>query len=327
MAAQLDVYRDWLGIAEKERPLNYYQLLRLNSFEDDFAKIRDRYRKMNAHVRKYATGDYIRQSQELLNELAKAMICLTDLQRKREYDASLGRKDFGEGKRRTFEDILLGDKIVDRDQLSKARYFSDATGLELRDAVVQQKLASQEAVMQAYAEAIGLPYIQIEDLGVDESLLPKLAPNVARQHSCLPVLTDGDVLLMASPRPLDPMVEEDLRLRTGMIVRPVLCTQASITPLIAQYYPRDAAGPAAGPASSGRGAASAAEEKRPLTPEEALRRRKAMAVLGFNITVILVMGIAVLLRGQLHLVGLGDFLIAVTLGSFAALAAYYFAGK
>ncbi|MFH1924301.1 MAG: hypothetical protein ABIP48_30990, partial [Planctomycetota bacterium] len=95
MAQELDVYRDWLGIKEAARPLNYYQLLRLPAFEDDTSKIREHYRKMNAHVRKYATGDYAEQSQELLNELAKGMLCLTDARRKREYDVTLGRKDVG----------------------------------------------------------------------------------------------------------------------------------------------------------------------------------------------------------------------------------------
>lgn len=326
MATQLDVYRDWLGIADKTRPLNYYQLLRLKTFEDDLAKIREHYRRMNSHVRKYSTGDYMTQSQELLNELARAMLCLTDVQRKREYDASLGRKEFREGERRTLEDILLGDKIIDRDQLSKARYFSDATGLELRDAVVQQKLASQEAVMQAFAESIGIPYIQIEDLGVDQSLLQHIPPNIARQHSCLPVLTDGEILLMASPHPLDPMVEEDLRLRTGMIVRPVLCTQASISPLIAQYYPRDAVGPAA--SAAGRPGAAPVKQRPVLTPEESLRRRKMMAVVGFNVTVILFMIFAVLRHGgQLHLVEFWNFLVAVTLGAGVALGAYFYAGR
>ena len=54
MPAKIDVYKEWLGIAETARPLNYYQLLRLKTFEDDAIRIAAHYRKMNAHVRKYA---------------------------------------------------------------------------------------------------------------------------------------------------------------------------------------------------------------------------------------------------------------------------------
>src|SRR5512140_3832124 len=113
----LDVYRDWLEIADSNRPLNYYQLLKLKPFEDDAAKIRSSYRKLNAHVRRYASGEYGPQSQQLLNELTKAMLCLTDAQRKREYDVTLGREDQGEGRRRTFEESLLANKVLTPQQL------------------------------------------------------------------------------------------------------------------------------------------------------------------------------------------------------------------
>ena len=97
MAETLDVYRDWLGVKETERPLDYYRLLRLEKFDDDQDRIRRHYRKLNSHVRKFASGTYASESQQLLNELARAMLCLTDLQRKSEYDESLGRVRCGVG--------------------------------------------------------------------------------------------------------------------------------------------------------------------------------------------------------------------------------------
>ena len=50
MAKQFDVYRDWLGVTDTNRPLNYYQVLRLPKFEDDASKIRAHFHKMNSHV-------------------------------------------------------------------------------------------------------------------------------------------------------------------------------------------------------------------------------------------------------------------------------------
>src|SRR5947208_13109642 len=124
MTKTLDVYRDWLKISDTERPLNHYQLLRVKRFEDDTTKVRDNYRKMNAHVRKFAAGEFAKQSQDLLNELAKAMLCLTDATRKGEYDASQGREQQAPGQRRTLEQILLGRKVIDANQLAKARAYA-----------------------------------------------------------------------------------------------------------------------------------------------------------------------------------------------------------
>jgi hypothetical protein len=287
----IDVYRDWLGIPETNRPLNHYQLLRLKPFEDNVATIRDRYRKMNAHVRKFATGEYAEESQDLLNELAKAMLCLTDAQRKREYDASLGRKDAREGRRRSFEEVLLANKVVDQEQLARARSFASAVGLDLHQAVLQQKLAAPDVVMLAYAESQGLPYIELDDVGIDEQLACQVPPPLARQHSCVPVMVDGGTLLMASPQPLVPDVEEELRLRFGMPVRTVLCTPASINAAITRYYPRDAvlmtAAPASGKEAAKAAASAAAAAPAPaLTPEEKAKRSRFAAIIAFNVTVV-----------------------------------------
>ena len=52
---------------------------------------------------------------------------------------------------------------------------------------------------------------------------------------------DEGQLLMASPNPLKPDVEDDLRVRTGMPVRSVLCTPVDIHAMVEKYYPKDAA--------------------------------------------------------------------------------------
>ncbi|MBI2823900.1 MAG: general secretion pathway protein GspE [Planctomycetia bacterium] len=281
MAKQIDPYRDWLSIPDADRPLNHYQLLRLNKFEDDPARIRLHYRKMNAHVRKFATGDYAQQSQEVLNELAKAMLCLTDTRRKGEYDASLGREETSKRRKHTLEEILVGRKIIDMPQLEKARNLAKAIGLEIRDAVMQQKLAAPDAVMQAYAESLGLPYLDLGDVGVSEALAPNVPAVLARQHSCVPVMVDNGQLLMASPNPLIPEVEEELRLRIGMPVRTVLCTPSDINAAMAKYYPREVAAaqmaagtasPAAAPAAGNANQPAAAAP--PLSAEERAEQKK-----------------------------------------------------
>lgn len=328
MARKLDVYRDWLGITETQRPLNYYQLLRLKTFEDNVAKVRAHYRKLNSHVRKFATGDYAGESQELLNELARAMLCLTDAQRKREYDVTLGRKEAGVGGRRSLEEILLANRDVDQARLEKARRFADQVGLEIRDALVQQKLASPDTVMLAYAESQGLPYVELEEVGVDEELVPQIPPATAKQHSCVPIMADGGQVLMASPNPLVPDVEEELRLRLGMPVRTVLCTPASINKLIAKHYGRDAHHPGAvAGAGEKRAAKKAAKAARKAAraaaeppSEEEVKQRNMYSVMAFCLGVTLGIVFLNVVAGFSY----GSaFLLSALLGAIAAGATYF----
>ena len=240
---KLDVYRDWLKISATNRPLNFYQILKLKPFEDSTAVIRDHYRKLNAYIRKFATGDYIDESQDLLNELAKAMLCLTDKERKAEYDESLGRKPDAAAaaqSARSFGEILVRNRIVTPENLKKAKSYADAVGLDLHMAIIQQKLAPQEQVMLAFAESEGLPFIDLREIPVDESYAPQIDPNMARSHSFVPVMADMGRLILASPVPLSLDVEEQLRVLFDMPIRSAICTPAQVNAAIAKYYPRDA---------------------------------------------------------------------------------------
>ena len=162
----LDVYKSWLGIPDGPRPPGHYELLRLVEFEDDPEKIRANYKKLNAHVRKYASGQFSLRSQELLNELAKAMLCLTDPERKREYDESRGRvaKETGPTTgRRTLGKLLVDRKVITPAQLKEAESFAEARGLSMRDAVVQMKYCDPTVAAQALANR-GFKVLQQSDI-------------------------------------------------------------------------------------------------------------------------------------------------------------------
>jgi hypothetical protein len=234
----IDVYKEWLGIPEGERPPGQYDLLRLVEFEDDTDKIRAHYKKLNTLVRKYATGQYSQQSQDLLNELAKAMICLTDPERKREHDEGLGREfdDADEDGEKTLEGILIQQGHISRDQAKEALEFADARGLSMRDAVVQMKLAKATVAQAAYAVELGYPFVDLDDMVPEDEMLDLLPRSFVKRHSIIPLFVDDDMLLVASVHESTPELEDEIRLRYGVPMRPVLATPRAVSQAIAKYY-------------------------------------------------------------------------------------------
>lgn len=233
----LDVYKDWLGIPDGPRPPDHYQLLRLLQFEDSVDKIRGNYKKLNGHVRKYATGQFIDESQALLNELAKAMLCLTDLERKREYDQSLGR-EFEEDTSgpKTVDGILLEQKHVTQDQVKTAKEHAERAGLDLRDAFVQLKMVDSDVAAQALAQELGIPFVDLAETAPEDDVLDKVPRTTVRQHSILPLFIDEGMVLVASAHQIDHELEDELRLRLSLPVRSVLAAPQAITQAIAKYY-------------------------------------------------------------------------------------------
>ena len=272
----MDVYKEWLGIPDGPRPPDHYQLLRLKQFEDSVDKIRANYKKLNGHVRRYATGQYMEESQALLNELAKVMLCLTDLERKRAYDVSLGREfEEAETGPRTIDSILVEQKHITSDQVQQARDYAEKVGVEFSDALIQLKLVTPDVAAQALAQELGLPYVDLTETMPDDEILDQVPKMTVKQNSVLPLFADEGVVLVACVRHLSHELEDELRLRFSMPVRSVLASQQAIHEAIGKYYSADAqkqraaareggeAAAAAVAAQSGKKAASAPKAKKP----------------------------------------------------------------
>jgi len=236
--SEIDVYKEWLGIPEGNRPPDYYTLLRLVQFEDDVEKIRANYRKLNAHVRKYATGQFLVRSQELLNELAKAMLCLTDPDGKQEYDTSLGREpsETEDDEPRTVLQYLVAKNLIKRAQVSEIEHFAEARGLSHRDAVIQMKLTEPADATRALAAELRLPYVDLDDMLPEDSILDQMPRRVVKKHSCLPLFEDRGRLLVVCIDEPTPALEDEIRLRYGFPMRAVLAVPRAVNQAIAKYY-------------------------------------------------------------------------------------------
>lgn len=84
-----DPYRQWLKIPSEQRPPTHYELLGLPPHESDAARIHTAVMQRMALVRRYQLGEHAETVAALLNELSAAFNCLSDPQRRREYDDQL----------------------------------------------------------------------------------------------------------------------------------------------------------------------------------------------------------------------------------------------
>jgi len=92
MSGAFDGYHVWLGIPPNEQPPSHYRLLGIALFESDLDVIDHAADRQMAHVRTFQAGKHKAVSQQLLNELAVARVCLLTPERKTTYDEQLRAK-------------------------------------------------------------------------------------------------------------------------------------------------------------------------------------------------------------------------------------------
>jgi pSer/pThr/pTyr-binding forkhead associated (FHA) protein len=89
MSGHFDAYHVWLGIPAEEQPPHHYRLLGIPLFESDSQVIAVAAQRQTAHIKTFTIGPQSDLSQEILNQLARAKLCLLNPARKAKYDAAL----------------------------------------------------------------------------------------------------------------------------------------------------------------------------------------------------------------------------------------------
>lgn len=92
MSEAFDPYRKWLGIPPSQQPPHLYRLLGIELYEADVEVIDTAAGQRMSYLQELAGGQYVKESQKLLNEVSAARRLLLDAKKKAEYDTELKTK-------------------------------------------------------------------------------------------------------------------------------------------------------------------------------------------------------------------------------------------
>jgi hypothetical protein len=144
-------------------------------------------------------------------------------------------------------------------------------------------------------------------------------------------MVDGGTLLMASPNPLVPEVEDELRLRLGHPVRTVLCTPTGINDVVAKYYPKEAAAAQMAAAGAAPNAAKAttptATNAAPVDRAVQKKQRMLVAIMMGNFAFVGCVVAGQAMGSLLGFKGVMMFLLAGVAAAIAATIGWFVGGK
>jgi type IV pilus assembly protein PilB len=132
-------------------------------------------------------------------------------------------------------DILLDAGLIDRDQLSAAYEEHQRAGRSLGRVLVEHGIITEAQLVQALAEQIGLPFVDLGEYSVDGSAVALVPPAVCRRHAVLPVGHDEGRLVLAMADPANVFAIDDVRSLTGMEIRPVVATREDLVAAIDRF--------------------------------------------------------------------------------------------
>lgn len=133
------------------------------------------------------------------------------------------------------EEILLRLKLITEEQLELAKSTTIRTNKNLEDTLLEMKVIGKENLIKAKAIILGVPYVDLTTVRVDQNVLKNIPRDMAKKYNVAPFGFIGGTLNIAMTDPNNVQVIEYIEKKSGMPVSPYLATEDSVQNIINQY--------------------------------------------------------------------------------------------
>lgn len=138
--------------------------------------------------------------------------------------------------RKKLGDILLEAGAITREQLNAVLQRQKSSQLKLGEQLVEMGLLTEQQLIELLERQLGIAHVNLYRETIDRNVLTLIPQELAIRYLVLPIRKVGNRLVVAMADPLDYYAIDDLRLRTGLAIVPVIARRGELRAAINRYY-------------------------------------------------------------------------------------------
>ncbi len=140
----------------------------------------------------------------------------------------------------------LGDLLVDLGLFSESNLkavleVQKTTKKKLGEILIEEKYLTEQEFLEVLEFQLGVPYIDLDRYTVNSDAPKLISENLARRHTIIPVTYDDVSINLAMNDPLDIYAIDDVKLATGLEVKPLIAGKGAIIDAIDFFYEKEGA--------------------------------------------------------------------------------------
>ncbi|MDP2183199.1 MAG: ATPase, T2SS/T4P/T4SS family [Actinomycetota bacterium] len=132
-------------------------------------------------------------------------------------------------------ELLVSSGLLSDEELAKVLEDQNKFGGKLGEILVNQLILSEEQIAGALAKQKGLEHVNLTSITIDRGAASLVSERIARLREVIPISVTDDELVLAMSDPLDIETIDDVEVRTGRRVTPVVSSRSQIIYAIDKY--------------------------------------------------------------------------------------------
>ena len=138
--------------------------------------------------------------------------------------------------KKLFGESLVEKGLITEEQLRHAELEARASAKSMRRIIIETGLISEEDLTAFLSQQLDLPVVDLSNYLIDPETIDQIPESLARKHLLIPILRIGDNLTVAMVDPLDVFALDELHMKTGLNIEPVLATETEVKKSLNQHY-------------------------------------------------------------------------------------------
>lgn len=136
-------------------------------------------------------------------------------------------------------DVLIKEHLITSEQLNDARAKQVGAKKPLHELLVEMGFIKEEALLQIASKIYSMPLSDLGKESIDPDVVRLLPYEVAERHGIIPIRREEGYIVLAMSNPQDILAMDEVRMRTNLKPKPILCSKSDINRAVDKYYQID----------------------------------------------------------------------------------------
>ncbi|MEA4888373.1 MAG: ATPase, T2SS/T4P/T4SS family, partial [Clostridiaceae bacterium] len=146
-----------------------------------------------------------------------------------------------ENGRKVLGELLIEAGLIEPEILQQALDQQRTSGKRLGEVLIDMNAATEKQIAEALEFQLKIPLIELSKYEVDQSCPLLINEAMARRHQVIPISKEDNTLTLAMADPLNLQAIDDVRIFTGMKIKPAIVLKNELLSAIDRFYSREGA--------------------------------------------------------------------------------------
>ncbi|GAB4033635.1 MAG: type IV-A pilus assembly ATPase PilB [Elusimicrobiota bacterium] len=133
-------------------------------------------------------------------------------------------------------EMIVASGVINSQQLAEALDLQKQTGVKLGQILIEKKYVTEKQLLEFLSKQFSLEFVELGKLEIPAEVIKSIPESVARRYRLIGISKDSGSIKVAMEDPLNIVVLDDLKMMTGLDIKPVFAIEKDIFESIDRYY-------------------------------------------------------------------------------------------